>query len=264
MKEKDDVMYVNSLHWGYNNVPLFENFSLHIPSHKFISIIGPNGSGKTTLLKHLLRVLPIEKNVLFYPKGDAVLYSQKEIAHLASYVPQTSKVEYDFTLFECVAMARYSYHNRFSLLSSEDTDIIKGAIETVGLTQFSTRYATDLSGGEYQRMLIARALAQNAQVLLLDEPVSHLDIHHQVEILNLLRDLVDTKQVSVVSVLHDLNAVSAYSDEVILLNQGDIVSSGKVEEVLIKEHIEKVYRVSLEFSTHPVTKKIIIHPKWGL
>jgi len=262
MIDKDDVMLVQNLNWGYNEEPLFEDFSVHIPSFKFISIIGPNGSGKTTLLKYLLRILPIQKNSLFYPKGDAVHYNQREIAHLVSYVPQSSRIEYDFTLFECVAMARYSYHTHFSQLKAEDVEIINEALETVGLTQYAHRYATDVSGGEYQRMLIARALAQKSKVLLLDEPVSHLDIHHQVEILTLLRSLVDNQQVTVVSVLHDLNAVSAYSDEVILLDKGKIVSSGNVEEVLIKENIESVYKVSLDFSFHPDTHKVVISPKW--
>lgn len=262
MIKDNDVMFVKDLNWGYNDESLFKNFSVHIKRNKFISIIGPNGSGKTTLLKHLLRVLPLQKETLFYPKGDAVHYTQKEVAHLVSYVPQSSRIEYDFTLFECVAMARYSYHSRFTQLQPEDIEIINDAIETVGLTQYKHRYATDISGGEYQRMLIARALAQRAQVLLLDEPVSHLDIHHQVEILTLLRSLVDNDKVSVVSVLHDLNAVSAFSDEVILLNEGKIVSSGDVKDVLVKEHIEKVYKVSLDFSIHPITQKVMMSPKW--
>ena len=262
MIKPDDVMFVKNLTYGYNDEPLFKDFSVHIPKKKFISIIGPNGSGKTTLLKHLLRVLPLQKDSLYYPKGDAIHYNQKQIAHLVSYVPQSSRIEYDFTLFECVAMARYSYHTRFSHLQGEDINIINQALETVGLIQYAQRLATDVSGGEYQRMLIARALAQKSSVLLLDEPVSHLDIHHQVEILTLLRSLVDSESVSVVSVLHDLNAVSAYSDEVILLNEGKIVSSGSVEEVLIKENIESVYKVDLDFSVHSETKKVMISPRW--
>ncbi len=262
MTQNNDVMYVKGLNWGYSDEPLFTDFSVHIQKNKFISIIGPNGSGKTTLLKHLLKVLPLQKNTLFYPKGDAVHYSQKEVAHLVSYVPQSSRMEYDFSIFECVAMARYSYHTHFTQLKREDFEIINDAIETVGLTPFTHRYATDVSGGEYQRMLIARSLAQHSNVLLLDEPVSHLDIHHQVEILTLLRRLVDEKNVTVVSVLHDLNAVSAYSDEVILLNEGKIVKSGKAEEVLLKENIEEVYKVALDFSFHPDTHNVVISPRW--
>ncbi len=258
----DYVMKIEKLNWSYNDEPLFEDFTVDIKKNKFISIIGPNGSGKTTLLTYLLRALPLQKKTLYYPKGDASTYSQKEVAHLVSYVPQSSRIEYDFTVFECVAMARYSYHSCFTQLQLEDIEIINRAIETVGLTQYRHRYATDISGGEYQRMLIARALAQKADVLLLDEPVSHLDIHHQVEILTLLRHLVDSENVSVVSVLHDLNAVSAFSDEVILLDKGKIVSSGVVEDVLVKEHIERVYKVSLDFSINSETKKIVISPRW--
>ncbi len=263
MINREDIMAIEKLDFGYSDVPLFSEFSLNIHKNKFISIIGPNGSGKTTLLKHLLRVIPVKPHTLYYPKGDATHYSQKEIAHLASYVPQASRMEFEFTLFECVAMARYSHNNRFSLLSVEDVEIIEDAIETVGLTQLTEHLATNLSGGEYQRMLIARSLAQNSSVLLLDEPVSHLDIHHQVEILNLLKDLVETKKVSVISVLHDLNAVSAYSDEVILLHEGKIVSSGTVEEVLTKEIIEKVYKVELEVTYDSDRKRMTINPKWG-
>ena len=146
MIDPQDVMYVKNLDFSYSQVPLFKNFSIHLHKNTFISIIGPNGSGKTTLLKHLLRVLPLKPGTLYYPHGDAQQYSQKEIAHLASYVPQVSRMEYDFTLFECVAMARYSHNSRFSLLSKEDIEIIEDAIDTVGLMRYKNHAATDLSG----------------------------------------------------------------------------------------------------------------------
>jgi iron complex transport system ATP-binding protein len=260
--DPNDVIYIKDLTWAYHDKPLFSQVSTHISKGKFISIIGPNGSGKTTLLKLFMRLLPIQKNSIFYPKGDATHYSQKELAHFISYVPQQSRLEYEFTLFECVAMARYSYNNRFSSLSSVDITIIEESIEALGLSALQHRSATELSGGEYQRMLIARALAQQSSVMVLDEPVSHLDIHHQVEILSLLRNLVDTKGITIISVLHDLNAVSNYSDEVILLNQGSIVAHSNVNEVLHKELIESVYKVKLSIISDVEQERTIITPQW--
>ncbi len=253
---------VTDISWSYRNKPLFRNLHTKLPQQSFISIVGPNGSGKTTLLRHLLGIFePSVGTVSLFDK-DLRQYNQKELARNASYVPQTSRLEYDFTVFDCVAMGRYAHGGKLSILTAEDCTIIEQSLQAMEMEHLSSRLATELSGGEYQRMLIARALAQQAKVIFLDEPVSHLDIHNQREILRLLRALVDQKIATVVCVLHDLNAVSAYSDLVIMMRSGIIVAEGAVTKVLTKERIESVYRIEVDVVTTQREGKPLILPRW--
>ncbi|HLW21805.1 MAG TPA: ABC transporter ATP-binding protein, partial [Sphaerochaetaceae bacterium] len=173
-----------------------------------------------------------------------------------------SRLEYDFTVYECVAMGRYAHGDRLSVLQETDHRIIKEALSSMALSHLSNRISTELSGGEYQRMLIARALAQQSKVILLDEPVSHLDIHNQREILRLLRSLVDRNVATVICVLHDLNAVGAFSDLVVMMRSGVIVAEGTAHEVLTKERIESVYRIEADLEMDKATGRPIILPRW--
>lgn len=253
---------IRNLNWSYRDKPLFTNISTDFPSGAFISIIGPNGSGKTTLLRHFLRILPSPKETVVLPKGDSLDYSQIELAKHMSYVPQQSRIEYEFTVYECIAMGRYAHGGKFSTLTPQDHTLIRKSLESMNLCHLENRLANELSGGEYQRMLIARALAQQSCVILLDEPVSHLDVHNQREILSLLRRLVEEKVATVVCVLHDLNAVSAFSDLVIMMESGKIVAEGSVKEVLTKERIEAVYKVGVDLHYTNPSKPPLVMPKW--
>lgn len=256
------AMTVTDLHWSYRHTPLFEHLSTRLPEDAFISIVGPNGSGKTTLLRNLLGILEPSQGTIELFGRELDTYSRKEMARKASYVPQTSRLEYDFSVYECVAMGRYAHGGRLSVLSGEDHHLIEDALEAMEMSLLSDRLATELSGGEYQRMLIARALAQQSEIILLDEPVSHLDIHNQREILRLLRGLVDRKIATVVCILHDLNAVSAYSDRVVMMREGAIVAEGTVREVLTKARIESVYRIEVEIASIGDADKPLILPCW--
>ena len=253
---------VKSLDWSYQSRPIFQKLTTQFPEGLFISIIGPNGSGKTTLLKHLL-------GLLHAPVGDITIFTenlknltQRELAKRVSYVPQQSKIEYDFTVYECVAMGRYAHGNRLAILSPEDHQLIEKSLQSMELSHVSHRIATELSGGEYQRMLIARALAQQSRIIVLDEPVSHLDIHNQKQILRLLRQLVDQKVATVLCVLHDLNAVSAFSDLVIMMRSGIIVAEGTVDQVLTKKRIESVYNITVDIIPVKDSTRPVIIPQW--
>ena len=248
--------------WSYRTKPLFKDLNIQFDQGAFITIVGPNGSGKTTLLRHLLGMLRAEGAVVHLFDRPLRSYSQRELAKKVSYVPQQNKMDYDFTVQECVAMGRYAHSSRLSLLTEEDNHRIQQAIEEVELSHVKDRIATELSGGEYQRMLIARALAQQAQFIVLDEPVSHLDIHNQREILSLLKKLVDQNIATVLCVLHDLNAVSAFSDIVCMMKDGVLVAQGTVQEVLTQERIESVYRIEVNITEDPQTQRPIITPCW--
>ena len=256
------VGIIRNLSWSYQENKLFENLCTSFPEGSFISIIGPNGSGKTTLLRHLLRLLRAPRNAILLPEGPLEEYSQKNLARHISYVPQQSRLEYDFTVRECVAMGRYAHGGRLSTLGPDDHVIIDEALGSMDMLRYADQLATELSGGEYQRMLIARALCQQARVILLDEPVSHLDVHNQREILVLLRHLVDQGTATVICVLHDLNAVSAFSDLVIMMKEGAIVAEGSVEQVLTKQRIEDVYHVEVDIINDAGGKRPTIMPRW--
>ncbi|WP_422481217.1 ABC transporter ATP-binding protein [Pleomorphochaeta sp. DL1XJH-081] len=260
--KKPNAASVRNLQWSYRSKVLFRNLHTDLPIDSFISIIGPNGSGKTTLLRHLLGILESHTgNVDLFGK-DIRAYNQREMARKASYVPQSSRLEYDFTVSECVAMGRYAHGGRLAVLTAEDQLLIDQSLDAMEMRHLANRLATELSGGEYQRMLIARALAQQAKVIFLDEPVSHLDIHNQREILRLLRSLVEQKIATVVCILHDLNAVSAYSDLVIMMRSGIIVAEGNVGEVLTKERIESVYKIEVDIVPNESSGRPLIHPLW--
>jgi iron complex transport system ATP-binding protein len=253
---------IEHLTWSYRTKPLFHDLNTTFMQDAFIAIVGPNGSGKTTLLKHLLGAVVGQSGVVKLFNQPLHEYSQRRMAQRVSYVPQQSKLEYDFTVYECVAMGRYAHTGRLSMLQSEDHRLIHEALRSVELDHLRDRNAVELSGGEYQRMLIARALAQQASLIVLDEPVSHLDIHNQREILSLLRNLVDQKVATVLCVLHDLNAVSAYSDLIVMMQDGAIVAEGTVHDVLTKDRIESVYRIEVNIIEDPLTQRPLIIPQW--
>jgi iron complex transport system ATP-binding protein len=255
---------IEHLNWSYRTKPLFHDLNTTFVQDAFIAIVGPNGSGKTTLLKHLLGSVTGKTGVVKLFNQPLHEYSQRHLAQRVSYVPQQSKLEYDFTVYECVAMGRYAHTGRLSMLQPEDHRLIQKALESVELDHLHDRNAVELSGGEYQRMLIARALAQQASLIVLDEPVSHLDIHNQREILRLLRSLVDQKIATVLCVLHDLNAVSAYSDLIVMMQEGAIVAEGTVHEVLTKKRIESVYRIQVTIVDDPTTDRPLIIPQWRI
>ncbi len=257
----ESIITIKNLVHSYHLKKLFDNLSLQLPKHTFISIVGPNGSGKTTLLRHLIRSLPTEKDKIFLMDQDISFYTQKELARNLSYVPQQSKLEYDFTVYEVVAMGRYPYQKPLNLPSTEDHKIVNESLKAMKIEHLKDQNGTQLSGGEFQRMLIARALAQDSPLILLDEPVSHLDVHNQKEILNLLRNLVDSNKTTVITVLHDLNAVSAFSDLVVMMDQGKIVSEGKVNEVLTAQKIEEIYKVKVRVENN--NERPTILPIWN-
>jgi len=259
---KQPVISVQHLDWSYRDKPLFSSLDAEFPQASFISIVGPNGCGKTTLLRHILRLLPVPDHTVQVYAHELNSYSQRSLAHTLSYVPQQGGLDYDFTVAECVAMGRYSHTSRFSLLSEEDHAQIEQALGKMGITHLKNRMATEISGGEFQRMVIARALAQNAKAILLDEPVSHLDPRNQRDILRLLRSLVDEHETTVVCVLHDLNAVSAFSDWVIMLKEGEVVASGPPAQVLSEEKIEEVYHIEVDIHVSESDGSRTIMPRW--
>lgn len=246
---------VNNLNYSVNDKNILKDICVSINRGKFYSIIGPNGSGKTTLLKNITNSLKVNKNTVLIENKDILSYNSKELAQNLSYVPQENSCDFDFSVWDIVLMGRYPYLGKFQQESDEDLDIVKSCLTKTKTYHLKDKNIKFLSGGERQRVFIARALAQQTNILLLDEPISMLDIHHQLEIMDTLKGLNSNMDITTLCVLHDLNIASEYSDTLILVNEGEIVAMGTPDEVLTIENIQKVYNVNAHIDHNPFTNK---------
>lgn len=244
----------------YEDKEVLKNINLKIKEGSFISIIGPNGSGKSTLLKTLSGFLKPRKGTVLLGEENLKELSQKEISKRLSMVPQNILLEFDFKVKDIVMMGRHPYIKRLKGETAEDIKIVEKAMKYTNILEFSDRLYNELSGGEKQRVILAQALAQQPRVLLLDEPISHLDLQHQVEILDLIKRMSLGGGLASIAVLHDLNMVSAYSDHIIMLKAGEIFCEGEPEKVLTAKNIAHVFNTDVTVSKNPVTGKTYIYP----
>lgn len=251
-----DVNGLNISYDGLRNV--LDEISFGVEKGTFFGIIGPNGSGKTTLLKAMSRILTPKDGAISIGEKDLNTFSHRELAQHIGVVPQETHVSFDYSVREIVLMGRHPYIERLSSEKEEDLEIARHAMEMTNTLQFANRSINEISGGERQRVIIARALTQQPRVLLLDEPTSHLDISHQMEILNIIRNLKG--EVTVVAVLHDLNLASYYCDRLILMNNGKIFSTGTPGEVLTKTNLKSIFHINAMIKKNPLTQKPYIIP----
>jgi len=247
------VLEAHELTVGYDGEPVLRNVNLTAARGQFIALVGPNGSGKSTLVRALSRVLrPISGRAML-DAVDIYEMTANELARRLAVVAQDYTVAFDFAVRDIVLMGRAPHLSRFGVERPEDYKI---AEEAMGLTHtlvFADRPITSLSGGERQRCMIARALAQQPSVLLLDEPIAHLDINHQIEILDLARRLTTERGLATVVVLHDLNLASQYCDQLILVSQGKVMAEGKPQEVVTEARIRVAYGTDVHVRQHPTT-----------
>ncbi|NLW56734.1 MAG: ABC transporter ATP-binding protein [Firmicutes bacterium] len=208
-----------------------------------MGIIGPNGSGKTTLLKCLDKTLTPTAGRILLDGKDLAKISLKELARKVGVVPQQWEVNFAFSAWEIVMMGRYPFLTPFARESREDWVKGRAAMEATNTWELANRPITELSGGERQRVMIAQALAQNPKLLLLDEPTSHLDVNHALELCELLRELKQSEGLTILAVFHDLNLAARYCDALVLLKEGQVYASGQPEKVLSTENLEVVFGV---------------------
>ena len=246
---------VNDVSFKYNSTLSLDKVSLKLYEAETLGIIGPNGSGKTTLLKCINKILSPKSGQILFDGNNVHKMSRMDIAKHIGYVPQSSSSAQALTVFEVVLMGRRPHIG----WQSSNTDIEK-AWEVLGLLKIehlAMRSFNELSGGEQQRVIIARSLAQEAKILLLDEPTSNLDIRHQLEVMELSRELVAKQQLAVVVAIHDLNLASRYCDKIVMMKQGKIVAAGKPTDVLTPENIKSVYGVEVAINHHNQIPNII-------
>jgi len=254
------ALEIRNLDFNYEKELILNDLSLTIEEGKFISIIWPNGSGKSTLLKTLANLYKPKAGTITLNNKNINSFNKKHLERIMALVPQDTVIDYDFTVEEIVMMGRYPYKGRFERESDKDRSITKEVLELTNTYYLRKRPITEISGGERQRVIIARALAQEPSIILLDEPTSNLDINHQIEILNLLKDLNRNKKTTVVLVIHDINLAARYSDEIILLHEGRVLGQGSPEKIITKSKIEKVYKMEVAIEKNKFTKAIYVTP----
>lgn len=245
---------VSGISCRYNSIRALDGIELAVNSGEFLGIIGPNGSGKTTLLKAISNILkPIIGSVLIDDQ-EVQSMSRMEVARKVAVVPQESQTSFNFTALEIVLMGRNPHMKPFAMETSTDIMIARQSMELTNCLFLENRRINDLSGGEKRRVLIARALVQDPSLLLLDEPTMNLDVANQIELMEMITGLCKDRKITVLSTFHDFNLAARYSNNMVLLERGKIVSLGSPEEVLTRENLQKVFRVRSEVLAHPVTK----------
>jgi len=238
---------LNKLSFNYASIPILKDIDLEVGLGEMLSIVGPNGSGKSTLLKCINRILKTKQNSVLIDGQDTSNLTLKELSMLMGYVPQSSTSTFSFTVFDVVLMGRKPYIHWN--IGQRDNDIVADMLEFLGISHLALRHFDELSGGDQQKVIIARALTQQPQLLLLDEPTSSLDIKHQLDILFILKSLARTEERSVIVAMHDLNLASRFSDRMLMLKQGQIFAVGTPECVLTEENIESVYGIKAQVTT---------------
>lgn len=233
---------VEKISFSYDTEAVLRSAGIKLVPEKMLGIIGPNGSGKSTMLKCINRILVPDSGKIIIDGHDAAGLGRKEIAKAIGYVPQQSSGENTgLTVFEIVMMGRHPYQSLGT--GKKDENLTWGVIEKLNLTDLSLRMFNELSGGEKQKVLIARALNQNTGIILLDEPTSSLDIRHQIEIMELLQELSSNQKISICTVIHDLDMALRYCDEAVMMKNGEVYDSGLTSSVITEHNIRDVFGV---------------------
>ena len=234
---------VQGVSFCYRSEDVVDDVSFDADEGQIVGILGPNGSGKTTLLKCLNRVLAPRLGTVLIDSIDNRDRTRKEIARQIGVVPQSANSSFPFTALDMVMMGRNPELDRFEKEKESDIQIVSKAMEMTNTAFLANRSMDQLSGGERQRVIIARALAQRPNIMLLDEPTLHLDVNHQIEILELITRLARDEKMLVIIVTHDLSLAARYCDNIILLRNGRIVSAGDVTQALTRENMAKVFSI---------------------
>ncbi|MDD4893751.1 MAG: ABC transporter ATP-binding protein [Candidatus Omnitrophica bacterium] len=251
----DTIFKINHISAGYRRQAIIKDISLEIKKGDFIGIIGPNGSGKTTLLRSMSRVLlPLKGNIMLEGK-DISGTNLKEFCQRVAFVAQDTAINFPFSVLEVVLMGRIPHLKRLQAESKKDIAIAENALIMTDSLYLKEKSIDEMSSGERQRVIIAKALAQEPILLFLDEPTSHLDIGHQIQILDLLKRLNRKNNLTIVMVLHDLNLASEYCNRIVLFNEGRIFKEGLPREVLTYQNIEAVYKTVVVVNDNPISSK---------
>lgn len=237
------IIEVRNLSYAYGKKQILNDMSFGIAEGDFCAIMGQNGCGKTTLLKCIANLLPVKTNTIFINGKDTTTYSIKNLARQIAFVPQHTPLDFEFSAFETVLMGRNPYQTHLQNESQEDWDIVEECMKKTNTWHLRFATLSEMSGGEMQRVLLARALAQQTPIMLLDEPLSNLDISHQFEIIKLLRTISQNEKKTILLIVHDLNMAIRYCQSLLLLHNHSIVYHGDIDKGLTPQNIKDYFGV---------------------
>lgn len=255
MKVGDNMNSIETenLHISYEDNLIVENLNLVIPKGKITTIIGANGCGKSTILKSIGRLMKPKAGSIYIDSEDIKNLSTKEIAKRMSVLPQTPQAPNGLTVNELVSYGRFPHKKGMGSLTDEDKEVISWALDSTSILEFKNRPVDTLSGGQRQRVWIAMALAQETELILLDEPTTYLDLSHQLEVLELLYDLNKTQGRTIVMVIHDLNLAARFADNMVAINSGKIVAFGSPDKVMTPRVLRETFNIDAEIVKDPRT-----------
>jgi iron complex transport system ATP-binding protein len=245
---------------GYDRRTVAEDLTVAVPDGSFTVIIGPNACGKSTLLRALARLLRPARGTVLLDGADIHRRPARQVARTLGLLPQSAVAPDGLTVAELVSRGRYPHQGLLRQWSREDERVVDHAMADTGVAELADRPVDELSGGQRQRVWIAMALAQQTEILLLDEPTTFLDVSHQIDVLDLLTDLNRTRGTTIVMVLHDLNLAARYADRLVAMRDGRIVASGEPHEVLTEELLLRVFDLSAKVITDPVAGTPLVVP----
>lgn len=248
-------LYTDELTIGYGDRLIVKELNIKIPDKKITTIIGSNGCGKSTLLKAITRIIPHQSGTIVLDGANISKENTKLLARKMAILPQTPESASGLTVGELVSYGRFPYQSGFGRLAKKDIEVIDWALEVTGTKEFKYQPVDSLSGGQRQRVWIAMSLAQETEIIFLDEPTTYLDMAHQLEILELLQKLNQEQERTIVMVLHDLNQAARFADYIIALKDGEIVKAGDCEEVITHDVLKEVFRIDTEIGRDPRTNK---------
>ncbi|CAL7872840.1 ABC transporter, ATP-binding protein [Fusobacterium necrophorum subsp. funduliforme ATCC 51357] len=239
-----NILKIENLTYAIENNFISDNINISFKENTFTGVIGPNGSGKSTLLKQIYRVLKPTKGKIYLKNFDIEEISSKEIAKQMAVLPQENQSDFDYTVREIILMGRFPYHSIFcgDHDLEKDVELMKKYLNIVGLTEQENQPFKTLSGGEKQRVLLARALVQEGNLLILDEVTNHLDIGYQYKVLEILKNL----NMTIISAIHDLNLAMKFCDYVVLIDKGRVIMEGKPKDIITTENLKNIFKIDAQ------------------
>ncbi|MCL2066909.1 MAG: ABC transporter ATP-binding protein [Treponema sp.] len=239
------MLEVREMCAGYGGVDVIRNISFSVVAGESLCVLGPNGCGKTTLLKSIARIIDYRGTVSLKDR-DILSFSRKELAKKIALLGQSAKVYFPYTVYETVSMGRYAHSGGFLKgQPAEDKTIVEDIIEKLDIKDIKDKMIDELSGGQLQRVFLAKTFAQTPDIILLDEPANHLDLKYQIELLDFLKSWVRDNNKTLISVLHDLNLARRFADTAIVMKDGEITACGKIENALNGEILQAVYGLDI-------------------
>ncbi len=254
------TLQTKNLHSGYDQKPILHDVTVSIPEGKISIIIGPNGCGKSTLLKTMARLLKPTRGDVSLDNQSIYSIPSKQLARTVGLLPQSPIVPEGITVADLVGRGRFPHQTMFSGWSKKDYEAVANALEMMNITEFADSHIDELSGGQRQRVWIAMALAQQTDILFLDEPTTYLDITYQVEILDLLKDLNTQHGTTIVMVLHDINLSARYADHLFAMKDGQLIAEGPPNDIITSSLMKQTFHLDCHVMKDPISNTPLILP----